>query len=210
MWKVLTSVKGAGRSSAFAAMVSIVLLGIGAGGLLASLWTGRDPSAHRWLPGVALLAGLTTVLAYITFHRALELAGADYTAEPRAIFIEATWLMLPVCALSGLLFTLTGRALRDVVPDATRATGLLTLANTTGAMLGAPLAGFALLPGLGMERSLFALAAAYGAVAVLVWAAGALGAARSRVDRLLLWSTAAVRGFHALFPFGSEQRYVAG
>ena len=156
-----------GTSAAFASMLAVVLVGIAAGSFAASLWAGRDPSAHRWLPGLALLAGLASVLAYITFDRALDLAGAEYTETARAVFLESIWLMLPVCALSGLLFTLMGRALRDLVPDAARAAGLLTLANTTGAMIGAPLAGFALLPGLGMERSFFALAAAYGAVAVL-------------------------------------------
>jgi spermidine synthase len=199
-----------GTSAAFASMLAVVLLGIAAGGFAASLWAGRDPSAHRWLPGLALLAGLASVLAYITFDRALDLAGADYTETARALFVESIWLMLPVCALSGLLFTLLGRALRDLVPDGTRAAGLLTLANTTGAMLGAPLAGFALLPGLGMERSFFALAAAYGAVAVLAWPAGAAGAGRSRAERLLLGgSAAAFAVFMALFPFGlTDRRYV--
>jgi predicted membrane-bound spermidine synthase len=199
-----------GTSAAFASMLAVVLLGIGAGGLLASLWSGRDASAQRWLPGLALLAGLSTILAYITFDRALQLAGVDYTGAPRATFVEAAWLMLDVCVLSGLLFTLTGRALRDVVPDATRATGLLTLANTTGAMLGAPLAGFALLPGLGMERSFLALAAAYGAVAALLWSAGPAGRARSSAERVLLWSGAVgLAVFVALFPFGlMNRRYI--
>ena len=199
-----------GTSAAFACMLAVVLLGIGAGGLAASLWSGRDPSAHRWLPGLALLAGLAAVLAYITFDRALALAGADYSEAPRALFVESSWLMLAVCVLSGLIFTLTGRALRDRVPDPTRAAGLLTLANTTGAMLGAPLAGFALLPALGMERSFFVLAAAYAAVAVLVWPAGGAGAARPRAERVLLAAAAAGFAlFMALFPFGlMNKRYI--
>jgi spermidine synthase len=199
-----------GTSTAFAGMLAVVLLGIGAGGLLASLWSGRDASAQRWLPAVAVLAGLATVLSYITFDRALALAGSDYSEAPRALFVESAWLMLNVCVLSGLVFTLTGRALRDHVPDATRATGLLTLANTTGAMLGAPLAGFALLPALGMERSFFVLAVAYGGVAVLLWPAGGAGTARPRAERLLLGT--AVAGFAvfmALFPFGlMNKRYI--
>ena len=46
-----------------------------------------------------------------------------------------TVAMSAACFLSGILFTFMGRALRDEVDDATRATGLLTLANTTGAMV---------------------------------------------------------------------------
>jgi predicted membrane-bound spermidine synthase len=195
-----------GTSAGFASMLSVVLVGIGAGGLLASAWAGRDPGAQRWLPALALLAGFACVLAFITFDWALALAGPDYVQTTRAIFLESAWLMLAVCALSGVLFTLTGRALREEVGDATRATGLLTLANTTGAMLGAPLAGFAMLPGLGMERSLFALALAYGAVAALLWTAGA----RRRPERVLLWSAAAgFAVFLALFPFGlTDNRYI--
>jgi len=199
-----------GTSIAFAGMLAVVLLGIGAGGLLASVWSGRDAHAHRWLPAVALLAGLATVMAYITFDRSLALVGADFSEEPRALFVESAWLMLAVCVLSGLIFTLTGRAVRDHVPDATRATGLLTLANTTGAMLGAPLAGFALLPALGMERSFFILGSAYGGVAVLLWPAGSVETARPRAERLFVGAaTAGFAVFMALFPFGlMNKRYI--
>ena len=200
-----------GTSPAFGTMLSVVLLGIGAGGLAASLWAGRDPSAHRWLPGLAFLAGIMTILAYVTFDRALDLVGSDYTHDLRAIALESVWLMLLVSFLSGLLFTLMGRALRDEVEGATRATGLLTLANTTGAMLGAPLAGFALLPGLGMERSFFVLALSYGGVALLAWSAGAARYPRSRPGRYLLGAAAATFAlFAALFPFGlMDNRYLA-
>jgi spermidine synthase len=43
----------------------------------------------------------------------------------------------------------------------------LTLVNTTGAMCGAPIAAFVLLPWLGMERSIFGIAALYGAIGAL-------------------------------------------
>ena len=81
---------------------------------------------------------------------------------------------------------------------AARAAGLLTLANTAGAMLGPLLAGFVLLPRLGMERSVFALSAAYAAVALC--AAGPRGlAAPSRAGLVALAACAAAL---ALFPFG--------
>ena len=67
--------------------------------------------------------------------------------------------MLPTSLVSGVLFTLLGAALRDEVSGDAAAAGWLTLANTVGATLGAPLAGLVLLPVLGVERSLFALAA---------------------------------------------------
>jgi hypothetical protein len=77
-------------------------------------------------------------------------------------------------------------------------------------MLGAPLAVFALLPGLGLERYFFVLAAAYGLVAALAWPAGAAGAGRPRAERILLAAGAAGFGlFMALFPFGlMNRRYI--
>jgi len=192
-----------GTSVVFAAMLSVVLLGIGAGGLIASFWLGRDDEAHRWLPGLALLAGALSLATYATFDRPLAVVGHDQTAAAGGIAALSLWLMLGTASLSGLLFTLLGRALRAGGEDPTRATGLLTLANTTGAMLGAPLAAFALLPGLGMERSLFALAAAYGVVAALTWAPAPLTVGRRR----LLWAGAAA--FLLLlvsFPFGVMTR----
>jgi len=199
-----------GTSAGFAAMLSVVLIGIGAGGLAASRWTARDAAAHQWLPVVALLAGVAVISTYVTFDRVLALQDADYSHTPRAIFQESCGLMLIACFTSGLLFTLIGRALRDGVQDATRAAGLLTLANTTGAMLGGPLAGFVLLPRLGMERSLFALATAYGMVAVATAGTGSAPAGRSRGERTLRWAAAAVFAlFVALFPFGlMTKRYL--
>ena len=201
----------AGTSAAFAAMLSIVLLGIGAGGLAASRWSARDAAAHRWVPAVAFLAGVAAISTYVSFDRFLVLLGADYSQTPRATFVESCWLMLAVCFASGILFTLMGRALRDDVADVTRATGLLTLANTTGAMLGGPLAGFVLLPGLGMERSFFVLALAYGAVAMLAWGTEAVPEGRPRLERHLLWAAAAAFAlFVALFPFGLMYRRYVG
>ena len=99
-------------------------------------------------------------------------------------------LMFPVALLSGLLFPLLGERLHAELGGETRSAGLLTLANTVGAALGSLIAGFILLPRLGMETSLFVLALGYGraaGAAVLAgirpraapgaWAAGGLLAA---------------------------------
>jgi MFS family permease len=81
--------------------------------------------------------------------------------------------MFPVAFLSGVLFTLLGEALKHEEERETRAAGLLTLANTTGAMLGPLLVGFVLLPTFGVDRSLQALAGLYALIGVLTLAAGA-------------------------------------
>ncbi len=81
--------------------------------------------------------------------------------------------MFPVAFLSGVLFTLLGAAVKHEEDRETRAAGLLTLSNTTGAMLGSLVAGFVLLPTLGVDRSLQLLAGLYGLIGVLALAGGA-------------------------------------
>ena len=191
----------------FALMLAVVLLGIGLGSLAASWWLRAHPQALRALPGLSLLAGVAIVVTY----RALDYGLGD---TPRFVITSdgdiaglALRLMLPVCLLSGALFTLMGASLRESAGEDSRAAGLLTFWNTIGAMVGALAAGFVLLPRLGMERSLFALALGYAVVALLcAWPLP--GAGRRRVG------LAAVTAFYLLalatFPFGlMVSRYLA-
>ncbi len=103
--------------------------------------------------------------------------------------------MGPVALLSGFLFTALGDRLRVRVSDAGAATGALTLANTAGAMLGALLAAFVLLPWLGLERSFFLLALLYGAIALVIPTREEIRWRRLRPALVALLAL-------ALFPFG--------
>ena len=85
----------------------------------------------------------------------------------------AAVLTIPTSFLSGILFTLTGAMLKRHLGPEARTVGLLTLSNTAGAGLGPLIAGFVLLPTLGMEMSFFVLSASYAAVAALLFAARA-------------------------------------
>jgi predicted membrane-bound spermidine synthase len=185
-----------GSALAFALMLSVVLAGIGLGGLVAAAWLRRRPEAPRALAPLALVAGIVTVTTYAAFDPARAPAAAEIA---RALWLSAV-LMLPTALASGLLFTLVGARLRDEVPGDAAAAGWLTLANTVGAALGAPLAGLGLLPWLGIERSLFALALAYFVLAglLLPWSRA--------LPRLLLVAAFAVMALVAiLFPFGLMQ-----
>ena len=182
---------------AFAVLLAVVLLGIAAGGVAASVVLGRLPDAHQWAVVPALLAGVGVVTSYAAFLAVAPDPGEAALTTLAGYFRIALPLMLPVSFLSGTLFPLLGRALHARLGDATRSTGLVTLANTTGAMLGALAAGFLLLPALGVERSLFALACAYGAVGILALAPETHG------RRLVAAAAAAVfLAAIALFPFG--------
>ena len=155
-----------GTAMTFAFMLAVVLLGIAAGGLAASLWLRRDPAGHRWLPAVAGAAALATIAGYAAFSPWYR-GAAFFIDQPDATLALSLRLMLATSVLSGVIYTLTGAALRHELSGAGETAGHLTLANTIGSMAGALGAGFVLLPVLGMERSIFAVAVVYGAVAAL-------------------------------------------
>jgi len=153
-----------GTSMVFAIMLAVVLAGIGLGGLTAGLWS-RSSSAHYFTAIGALLSGVLVVGTYILFT---FVGSTEYSNDLDPNLARAIRLMLGVSWLSGMLFTLIGQRLHTQINAASRAAGLVTLANTIGAMIGAILGGFVLLAKLGMEKSFFVIALAYGAVALLL------------------------------------------
>ena len=160
-----------GGSLAFALMLATVLMGIACGGGLGGAWLRRRPADHRHAASVAFIAGAASIAVYAGFETALDAYGTRYVSAPRPILWLTFCLTFAPSVLSGLLFTLMGASLEASVRPDSRATGLLTMANTIGAGLGSLLGGFVLLPSLGMERSFWALSAAYGGVALLLAAA---------------------------------------
>lgn len=187
----------AGTSAAFAVMLAAVLAGIGLGGLSGSGWLARRPGAAGALPSVALLAGLATAWTYA----GLALTPPDTRAGGLGL-AAAAWtalgLMMPTSWLSGLLFTLLGQAVRARLDGEARAAGWLTLANTLGALLGPLAGGLVLLPRLGVEGSLLALACGYALVAALL-----APAATGPLARRAAWACAAAAVLGAaLFPQG--------
>lgn len=195
-----------GTSFIFAAMLATILLGIGAGGVIAARWLGRDPNAQRFAPLVALAAGIAVELSYAVFEP--RVAGATYIiGNNTAAFSLFVRLMLPTSILSGVLFTLLGAAQHQECSEAAEAAGRLTLANTLGAMVGALLAGFILLPQLGMEKTLFALMLSYGLIACLAMVVPAAERPnrRSRMVPVAALALFALSG--ALYPFGLLRRH---
>jgi predicted membrane-bound spermidine synthase len=147
VWFRLLLLYAPGTDTAFATMLALLLAGIAAGGALAPRLA-RFPFA--WVAG---LCSLAVVLGY-----ALTLPARSGVADMVRCAIP---LMLPAAVLSGALFTLLGAQLRSGSDDPQAPIGRLVSANTLGGACGAALAGFALLPHLGIEASLFILAAGY-------------------------------------------------
>jgi spermidine synthase len=184
-----------GTSRAFALLLAVVLLGIGAGGLAAAASLRMRPSAVRAAPAVALLAGVSTAASYALFPLGAALA------RPCGfrIALVALPLALPTSVASGLLFTFVGAALREPRFSDRGTAGALTVANTLGALAGGLLGGLVLLPLFGVEGAVFAIATGYAIVALFLY----LGMHRSRPGNLgtLLAAIVLVTAV-VFFPFG--------
>jgi spermidine synthase len=186
-----------GTTIMFAIMLGVVLAGLGLGGIAASAW-----SRAGWHPGAAARiaaagAAIALVVGYGTFHLFHSRLGVNLPHDSvTQIALLSIFLMGPVCVFSGVLFTALGSELRARATDAPTTTGVLTLANTVGALAGSLLAAFALLPWLGLEASFFVLTVAYGVVVLTVPGAG-------KPWRWSLAPAAVAAAAVVAFPFGT-------
>lgn len=150
--------------------VSAFFAGLAAGGW----WLGRQ--ADRLTRPLRLCAGLEIGIAGLGVGATLALSHA----APAFVWLQATagslaWA-LPLALVAAPAFLMGGTLpvlLRAAQPGAGRVAtdgGHLYAANTAGAIVGALLAPFVLIPSLGVLGTAFAAALANGAVAVLAWA----------------------------------------
>jgi predicted membrane-bound spermidine synthase len=180
-------------SLAFAVMLAIVLAGIGMGALLASAMLSRFPDADRYAPVIGAAAAAALILSYSGFVPYRAESGGPHGLEI-AVFVDSVRLMLPVSVLSGILFTVIGRAVERMVGEKMRAAAVTTFANTIGAAIGPMIAGMVLIPSIGVENSFFAVAVLYAAIAALT--------VRPNVPRMALGIAGATAVLTlVLFPF---------
>jgi len=153
----------------FATMLTTFLAGLALGSLLLSL------GVDRWRPlfavfglleiGIgticlALLLGLGPV-AHLrealmqSFYRSGELAVWRYLGLK---FIVSFLLFLPPTVLMGGTFPIVNRIVARHPAHLGRSLGRIYAANTIGSIVGALVAGFALVPGLGLMRGILAVA----------------------------------------------------
>jgi predicted membrane-bound spermidine synthase len=192
-----------GTGLAFALMLAIVLAGIGLGGLAAGRLARGMETCHRWLPHVTAASGLLVAGTYYGFDMFTATLSRDNPTLPAFVGF-AVFLMLPVSLASGAAFTLIAQAVKQELGGSMRTTGIVALWNTVGATAGSLASGFVLLPTLGMERSLFVLAAIYCGTALLV-PARAPGTGTSTTRTAWLAIAISVTAL-VLFPFGLMER----
>jgi spermidine synthase len=176
----------AATTYAFTTMLATVLAGIAIGGALAVALLRRR---YDWTAGLAQIQ-LATALAVLG---SAILLGRSYAAGWRTTgeWQASAAAILPVSILMGLSFPIAlqlaaSQAVHASSFDLARRVGRLYSLNVLGAIIGALVGGFLLIPLLGTRRALIAMAAVYAASALLlIWG-------HPRRTRLLAMFAAAV------------------
>ncbi len=157
---------------AFTTMLAAVLIGLAAGSALAAPWLRRSRNWVSLYGGIQMATGLLTVGAmgwYLDGYGAGSVRGSDY--------IASLFVIVPPALAMGFAFPVGIRAWVDVpgAPHDQRAARVARLyaANVAGAILGAAVGGFLLLPGAGSLLSLIILGAGFVLSGLLlVWYGG--------------------------------------
>jgi len=193
---------------AFSTMLATYLLGLAFGGL----WGGRLASRTRYpartlglLVGAAGLAVLignrylgTLPLRYLRLQLSL---GLDWNSSVLVKFFLAFLVMFPATFFLGAAFPVAVRAVGGGVRAAGASVGRLYAANTAGSILGSFLAGLSLIPLLGLERGLVAMAALFLAASLAFLL---LARSRALAPLGILYAAA----FFASLAFPSWDRYL--
>lgn len=149
----------------FSFVVTSVIAGIALGSAASSRWTARTRGPASLLAGVAFSAGVTSV-AVIQIIGLLPVAvgeliraNADRMVWLLGVELLSVFLLLGVPSfLFGAAFPLAVRLLYQSLPEAGKAAGRVYAWNTFGAVMGSVVAGFLILPRMGMESTLYVAA----------------------------------------------------
>lgn len=195
-----------GHRTTFSLLLAVILVGIWAGALLGGAASRRVRSpALLWAAVQAALA--VVVLASMARFAVREVDPAAFVAAwqaapgPLRPLVEI-WSRLsvivglvgPASILLGAAYPLANAHAQRVEARVGTRAGLLYLGNTVGAVAGALATGFLLLPGLGTQGSVAALAATSAASGVLLLAAELRAPARSTVRLAAAGALAASAG----------------
>ncbi|MEO8500541.1 MAG: methyltransferase domain-containing protein, partial [Vicinamibacteria bacterium] len=202
---------------AFAFVLGAIVLGLATGALLSSSLLSLIPNPR--LAFAIAQASVAAASAWVIRSLASMplLYGADVrrlVEQPGALIAlqaeRSLFLLFPVAVLSGALFPLGLRLLRSRLTPA-QSMGFGSAVNTLGAILGASLAGFIFLPGLGLDRTLrlAAFVSALSSIAVAVHAARMTRVLGSLAGFLALWTLAISPSFDKELFAGGAYKYSA-
>jgi spermidine synthase len=149
---------------AFAVMLSGFLLGLGLGGLLGGWLVARRPASLLLAASLQVIITVGVLAAAPWFDglprlflEAFRVTGGVWWSLTGLQYLMAVGLMIVPTLAMGAAFPVVARLLGPA-PGAERAVGDAYAVNTWGAIAGAALTGFVLIPWLGFRGSLVALA----------------------------------------------------
>ena len=161
---------------AYSLMLLLVLLGIGAGSLLAGRWADSVRSPLRALIWVELGIGLWIPLQVVLFQQLdlMLLTAAELIAPTTFVrytagqLLAALPLLGPPTLLMGVSFPLATRAMNEDPERLGTDVGAVYGANTLGAVVGSLAAGFILITTLGTQNALLAVGLGNAVLAALI------------------------------------------
>lgn len=185
-WSRLLGVIFGSSIHGFSVTLASYLVGIAMGSVLAALALRRRAVSLRGYAAIQLAiatgAALTFPLVREVLYWSFRLQ-ADYRDSPvgwlLARYLLSSIMLLPPTLMMGAAFPIA-LALCGVDERAGRASGRLYGWNTAGGILGAFLAGFVLLPVLGLERTMLAAIGILASLAVALHLVSARGTGTSR------------------------------
>ena len=178
---------------AFATMVASFITGLAIGSAAGARLTRRTMRPASWLAALLVAAAAAASVAAWFATSRLPLIVASQVASPGAalgpiVFRQAvmvTLVLLPMTVALGAVFPLAlalgSAGAASIGPDVAR----VYAANTLGAIMGALVSGFGVLPVFGLQATFRVAALAGGIGGACVWIAGSHRQARSR-DRFVL------------------------
>lgn len=151
---------------AFALMLTVFIGGLALGAAAGTLLAGRYPPRPAWL-ALSLVLGAVASLGTSHLVDVLALRVAATVARPDATLAGVvasqvagvSLALVPLTLTLGAVFPIGLALARRANASLPSAVGRLYALNTLGAIAGALIVGFGLLPGTGLRRSLVALAA---------------------------------------------------
>ena len=173
VWLRHLSVLLGGFRAVLSLLLTMMLVGLGAGALLGG-WVERrfgHPArmliAVQGLFAIATLAGLAANTADDLAARGAAIAASLGALSPSSRLMAELWfnlrpMLIEVAVPSlvgGLAFPLANAIVQRAQDEVGRRAGVLYAANTFGAVTGSLIAGYVLLPGLGMQGAAAVLAA---------------------------------------------------
>jgi len=175
---------------AYSAMLAVFLLGIGLGSGLVARWSDRLREPLLTLAVLEIAIGVTVTAGLLLYSRydilipkmAAALGGLDSWGNViLLIFSEAGLVLLATTLLFGATFPVGASVVVQSLGTVGQRIGGLYTANTVGSIVGSLVAGFLLLPLLGMRTAFLVLAL----VNVLLGVGLALGTSAGRRGRIV-------------------------